>query len=65
MCELRRADVHKFAFVQNDAFCSAHYLPPLSRGAEHDSEHEHEKEHGNQCIESPDACLPYQLGSLR
>ena len=23
------------------------------------------KPNGNQCIESPDACLPYQLGSLR
>src|SRR6266480_5335691 len=30
LCELCRGDRHKFAFVQNDAPCSANELPPLS-----------------------------------
>src|SRR6266516_481287 len=64
LCELRGANWHEFVFVQNDASCSANQLPPLAGRADHNREHQHEKESRNKRIESSDPCLSSQLSSL-
>ena len=59
--ELRSADRHELAFVQNDSPSPTQKLPPLPCRADRDQEHEHEKENSDQRVEPPDACLPHQI----